>query len=163
MLLKEWIKQPLLIWITVYLSLHSRNKAHSTVVVVKLWIYENHMCELLSEELSEVWSFNFFFLSAFLFATAKVAYITAMIILHLILHSAVHIYDFHIFIISPSSFHRFITSQFNDLLPVGLLAELVERRAGIAEVKGSNLVQARSGFLVATVKVAYKTAMIILH
>ena len=108
MLLKEWIKQPLLIWITVYLSLHSRNKAHSTVVVVKLWIYENHMCELLSEELSEVWSFNFFFLSAFLFATAKVAYITAMIILHLILHSAVHIYDFHIFIISSSSsFYRY--------------------------------------------------------
>ena len=34
--------------------------------------------------------------SGFLCATAKVAYITAMIILHLILHSAVHIYDFHI-------------------------------------------------------------------
>ena len=32
-----------------------------------------------------------FFFSGFLFATAKVAYITAMIILHLILHSAVHI------------------------------------------------------------------------
>ena len=29
--------------------------------------------------------------------SAKVVYITAMIILHLILHSAVHIYDFHIF------------------------------------------------------------------
>ena len=40
-------------------------------------------------------SLNFF--SGFLFATAKVAYITAMIILHLILHSAVQIYDFHIF------------------------------------------------------------------
>ena len=35
--------------------------------------------------------------SSFLSATAKVAYITAMIILHLILHSAVHIYAFHIF------------------------------------------------------------------
>ena len=33
------------------------------------------------------------FSSGFLFAT----YITAMIIVHLILHSAVHIYDFHIF------------------------------------------------------------------
>ena len=33
-----------------------------------------------------------------LFATEKVAYITAMTILHLILHSTVHIYDFHIFI-----------------------------------------------------------------
>ena len=35
--------------------------------------------------------------SGFLSATAKVAYVTAMIILHLILHSAVHIYAFHIF------------------------------------------------------------------
>ena len=30
--------------------------------------------------------------------------------------------DFHIFIISSISFHGFITNQFNDLLPVGLLA-----------------------------------------
>ena len=37
------------------------------------------------------------FSSGFLFTTGKVAYITAMIILHLILHCAVHIYDFHIF------------------------------------------------------------------
>ena len=35
--------------------------------------------------------------SGFLSATAKVAYVTAMIILHLILHSAVHKYAFHIF------------------------------------------------------------------
>ena len=48
----------------------------------------------------------FFFFSGFLFATAKVACRTAMIILHLILHPAVHIYDFHIFIIS-SSFHHY--------------------------------------------------------
>ena len=31
-------------------------------------------------------------------------------------------YDFHIFIISSSSFHGFITNKFDDLLPVGLLA-----------------------------------------
>ena len=37
----------------------------------------------------------------------------------IILHSVVH---FHIFIISLSSFHGFLTNQFNDLLPVGLLA-----------------------------------------
>ena len=54
-----------------------------------------------------------------------------MIILHLILHSAVHIYDFHIFITSSSSFHGFITNQFNNLLPVGLLAD-----TDISEVKG---------------------------
>ena len=35
------------------------------------------------------------------------------------------LYDFHIFITSSSSFHGFITNQFNDLLPVGLLAQLV--------------------------------------
>ena len=55
--------------------------------------------------------------------TAKVASITAMIFLYIVLHSAVHMYDFHIFItLSSSSFHGFITNQFNDLLPVGLLA-----------------------------------------
>lgn len=35
--------------------------------------------------------------SGFLFATAKVVYITTTIILHLILHPAVNVYDFHIF------------------------------------------------------------------
>ena len=50
------------------------------------------------------------------------ASITAMIFFHIILHPAVLIYDFHIFITSSSSFHGFITNQFNDLLPVGLLA-----------------------------------------
>ena len=55
-------------------------------------------------------SLNFFF-SGFLFATAKVAYITAVIFLHIILHSAVRIYDFHLFITSSSSFHLFITTQ----------------------------------------------------
>ena len=42
-----------------------------------------------------------------------------------ILHHAVLIYDFHIFITTSSSFHGFITNQFNDL----------ERCAGIAEIK----------------------------
>ena len=37
------------------------------------------------------------FFSGFLLVTAKVAFITAMIFLHLILHPAVLIYDFHIF------------------------------------------------------------------
>ena len=36
--------------------------------------------------------------SGFLFATAKVAYVTAMISPHTILHCAVHIYDFQILI-----------------------------------------------------------------
>ena len=40
------------------------------------------------------------FFSSSLFATAKIAYVTAMIFLHIILHFAVHIYDLHIFITS---------------------------------------------------------------
>ena len=48
-----------------------------------------------------------------------------MIYFHIILQPAVLIYDFHIFITSSSSFHGFITKQFNDLLPVGLIAQLV--------------------------------------
>ena len=47
--------------------------------------------------------------------------------------------------------------QFNALLPVGLLAQLVERSPGIAEVKGSNL-RTR-----ATAKVASITTMIFFH
>ena len=83
-----------------------------------------------------------------------------MIILHLILHSAVHKYDFHIFVTSSSSFHGFITNQFNDLLPVGLLGY-----TDIAEVNGSNPYKTEffSGFLFTTAKVAYITAMIILY
>ena len=84
--------------------------------MVKFWIYENHICELQSEEWNEGWlsqlymqllqlqkeslkKFRLVQDSGFFIATAKVAYtcVTVMFILHLILHSAVHIYDFHIF------------------------------------------------------------------
>ena len=66
---------------------------------------------------------------------------------------------------TSSSFHRFITNQLNDLLPVGLLAQLVGGCTGIAQVKGSNPIQASifSGFLFATAKVASATAMFIFH
>ena len=58
-----------------------------------------------------------------------------------------------------------LSRVYNDLLPVGLLAQLVERCTGIVEVKGSNPVQAWlfSGFLFATAKVASITAMIFFH
>ena len=58
--------------------------------------------------------------------------------------------------------HWFITNQHNDQLPVGLLAQLLERCTGIAQVKGSNPVQdwIFSGFLFAPAKVASITAMI---
>ena len=59
----------------------------------------------------------------------------------------------------------FITNQFNDLLPVGFLAQLVERCTGITEVKGSNPVQAWIflGFLFAAAKFASITVMIFFH
>ena len=66
------------------------------------------------------------------------------------------LYDLYILITSSSSFHEFITNEFNYLLPAGWSAQLVERCTGIAEVNGSNPVQAWnfSGFLFATAKVA---------
>ena len=106
------------------------------------------------------------FFQGFFFATAKVVSITLMIFFfHTILHPAVLIHDFHIFITSSSSFLGFITNHFNDLLPVGSLAILVKRCTGIAEVKGSNPVQACifSGFLFPTAKVTSITAMIFFH
>ena len=69
-------------------------------------------------------------------------YYSAVIFFHINLLPAVPTYDFHVFNISLSSFYGFIINQFNDLFPVGLLAQLVESCAGIAEVKGSNPVQA---------------------
>ena len=69
----------------------------------------------------------------FLFATAWVAYnCDDHHLFNFPLRSS-HIYDFHTFITS---------SSFYDLLPVGLLAQLVDRFTGMAEVKGSNSVQA---------------------
>ena len=45
----------------------------------------------------------------------------------------------------------FICTQFIDQLPVGLLAQLVERCTGIAEVMGSNPVRAWIFFLLVSV------------
>ena len=41
-----------------------------------------------------------------------------------------------------SSLHGFIANQHNGKLPVGLLAQLVERCTGVTEVMGSNRVEA---------------------
>ena len=56
--------------------------------------------------------------------------------------SAVQIYDFHIFTVVYSPLHGFNWNQHNNQFLVGLLAQLVERCTGIAEVMGSNPVQA---------------------
>ena len=54
----------------------------------------------------------------------------------IILHPTVLIYDFHIFITSSSSFNGFIMNQFNNLLPVDFLAQLVERCTWYRRVQG---------------------------
>ena len=90
------------------------------------------IAEVKSSNPVQAWIF-----SGFLFATAKVASIATMIFFHIILHPAVVIYDFiYIFITSSLSFHGFITNQFNDPLPVGLLAQLVEHCSSITEGQG---------------------------
>ena len=48
----------------------------------------------------------------------------------------------HIFLTVYSSLYGFIWNQHHGQLPVGLLAQLVERCTGIVEVMGSNPVQA---------------------
>ena len=73
---------------------------------------------------------------------AQVVFITAKIAFIFMSLSAIQIYDFHIFIVVYSPLHGFIWNQNDSQLPVGLLAQLVERCIGIVEVMGSNPVQA---------------------
>ena len=61
---------------------------------------------------------------------------------HSRLYPQFQIYDFNIFLTVYSSLHEFIWNQGHNQLPVGLLAQLVEHCTGIAEVMGSNPVQA---------------------
>ena len=56
----------------------------------------SHIAEVKGLNLVQAW----IVFSGFLFAASEVAYITAMIFIDIILHSAVHMYDFHIFITS---------------------------------------------------------------
>ena len=94
----------------------SREHHHYLLIICWNWIYENSGIHL-----------NCGIFSGFLFATAQVAYITSMII--------------HLFILS-SAVQMYITNSHNDQLSVCLIAQLVEHCTGIAEVMGSNPVQA---------------------
>ena len=58
--------------------------------------------------------------------------------LHFFLHSAVQIYEFHIWHNFIFIFPRYITNQFNDQLPVGLLAQLVRALHRYRRGQGSN-------------------------
>ena len=63
---------------------------------------------------------------------------------HLLIHFLFRSSNIRIFIYSLSSHHLngYITNSHNDQLPVGSIAQLVEHCTGIAEVMGSNPVQA---------------------
>ena len=61
-------------------------------MMMKLWIYENYIFELRRSRSRVRVPYKPEF-SGFLFATAKVAYITAMIFLQIILHSPVGLYQ----------------------------------------------------------------------
>ena len=68
--------------------------------------------------------------------------------------------------ISLEYFHGFITKQFNDLLLVGLLAQLIRAPHPYhrgQEFKSQYKPELFSGFLFATAKVASITAMILFH
>ena len=82
------------------------------------------------------------FLPGLLFTTASVVFITAKIAFIFTSLSTVQIYDFHIFTDVYSLLHGFIWNKHSDQLPVGLLAQLVEHCTSIAEVIGSNPIQA---------------------
>ena len=56
--------------------------------------------------------------------------------------TAVYIYDFHIVTVIYLPIRGLIWNQHNDQVPVGLFAQLVEHYTSIAEVMGSNPIQA---------------------
>ena len=69
-------------------------------------------------------------------------FITTRIVSIFVSSSAVYIHDFHVFTAIYSPLRGLFWNQHNDQLPVSLLAQLVEHCTGIAEVMGSNPVQA---------------------
>ena len=74
-------------------------------------------------------------------------YITAMINLcHYILLRSSNIWSFIYSFASFFSIYGYVTNSQYDQLPVGLIAQLVEHCSGIAEVMGSNPIQARVFF-----------------
>ena len=117
------------------------NKEHYGM---KLWIYENHMQDLeyprgrrpravLRPRAQFIWTAEWRIIWSKIIAVEYATYAVAKRKPEKIQactradsnpwkFRGSHIWFFHIFIISSLSFHGFITNQFNDLLPVGLLA-----------------------------------------
>ena len=71
-------------------------------------------------------------------------------------------YDFHIFTVIYSPLHRFIWYQHHAQLPVALLAQLVERCTGVAEVMVQIQYRPKffSGLIFTTAQVVFITAKI---
>ena len=82
------------------------------------------------------------FISGLIFTTAFVVFITGKIAFIFILNPQFTYMILILFTDVYSSLNGFLTNQHNDQLPVGLLAQLIEHCIGIAEVMGSNPVQA---------------------
>ena len=84
--------------------------------MMKFWIYENHICELRSEELNEGWSLQLYtqlFVQAF-FSQLQKLRIHYNCDDHPSFNSSLSSSLFHIFTSSSSPFHGFITNQFNE-------------------------------------------------
>ena len=112
--------------------------------MIELWlsINENYLCELrlkkrIWKHSSQLWKKN-----SGLYSWWSIVFITARITSIFVSSTAVHMYDFHVFPVVYSPLWGFIWNQHNDQLPVSLLAQLIEHCTGIAEIMGSNPVQA---------------------
>ena len=89
-----------------------------------------------------------------------------MIIFHLILHPAVHIYDFHIFVTLIIIISRVCNEPIQRPAPSWLLAQFGKSAAPVSQrsrVRIPFKPEFFLGFLFATAKVASITAMIIFH
>ena len=104
------------------------NKKNFEISCSLLWIYESHIFELWIKTWkyeSDLRSYEHYLSSSENKAWKEVQAWTE--------------YDFHIFTVVYSPLpDGFIWNQHNDQLPVGLLAQLVERCTGIAKAMGSN-------------------------
>ena len=88
-----------------------------------------------------------------------------MIILHFDLQPQFKSMNYFIYTLHFTPHGRYDLNKLTSLPMCGFIAQLVEHRTGIAEVTGSNLVEALifSGFFFPIAKIGKFTAMIILH
>ena len=106
------------------------------------------------------------FFSGFFFPIAYIGKFTAMITLHFDLQPQFKYMNYFIYTSHHFTPHgRYELNKLTSLTMCGFIAQLVEHRTGIAEVTGSNPVEALilSGFFFPIVYIGKFTAMITLH